>query len=244
MLGQAASVDDPNLERMLTGAIASDVKLVRITEAQSPVLVRFPGGAPVYRLCLPVRVKKRVVALIWLDVGEGNTQELDERAVEHAGVVAALHLLHQQQLTEQEERLGYALVASLLDGEFNPSPSALERAQVCGWRDTTQYRVCLLLLDEPTPLSPDGIARREQLTTKLKWTLTTQRLPLLLTLWQNQIRFIIPTSASIPALWASVSDDRVAMAVSRSHAGVKGMAAGAEDVSALLPTLRSGGLRE
>jgi PucR family transcriptional regulator, purine catabolism regulatory protein len=50
---------------------------------------------------------------------------LDLRALEYASTVAALHFMHQRQLSQQKDRLGHALVASLLDSEFSKTASAL-----------------------------------------------------------------------------------------------------------------------
>ena len=94
----------------------------KMVDAHHPTVVEFePPDGPTSRLCLPVRLQDSVVGFIWLDLTGGSSHELDSRAIEHASVVAALHLMHQRQLVQQEERLCYALVAGLLDGEFNPT---------------------------------------------------------------------------------------------------------------------------
>jgi purine catabolism regulator len=149
-------------------------------------------------------------------------------------------MMHQRQLAQQEDRLGYALVAGLLDGEFSATAGALERARVCGWSDSKAYRVCLVLLDEPIPLTPEGLERRERWVESLKRQLRARKLPELIAIWLNQIKFIVPEDASTSSLWEALSDKRSAMAISRIHTGVKGMAVGAQDVDALVPTLRPG----
>jgi purine catabolism regulator len=244
VLGGSGSAEDlAELEPRLLSAVRDDSTSVDLTNVERPTKVAFREASRVrQRLSLPVRLHDHAVALIWLDLDDSEMDELDSRAIEHASVVAALHLMHQRQLTQQEDRLGYALVAGLLDGEFDPSTSALERAKVSGWSQSKQYRVCLVLLDEPIPLTTEGLERRERFVENLKRQLRAKQLPVLLALWLNQIKFIVPSDASLDALWESVSDRRAAMAVSRVHAGVSGMAVGAKDVDALVSTLRPGRL--
>ncbi|MGF6899762.1 PucR family transcriptional regulator [Paraburkholderia sp. GAS348] len=246
VLGGSEDVDTiKRIEQQFVDAIHKDTQALRLVDAPHPTVVEFalPDG-PTSRLCLPVRLQDAVVGLIWLDLTGGTSHELDSRAIEHASVVAALHLMHQRQLVQQEERLGYALVAGLLDGEFNPTTSALERARVCGWSDSRQYRVCLVLLDEPIPLTTDGLARREGWIESLKRQLRARELPELLAIWLNQIKFIVPADAPLNTLWEAITDRHAALAVSRVHTGVKGMATGAQDVDALVPSLRPGRIHQ
>lgn len=233
------------LEPRIVGAVQSGSLPIDLTAMQRPLVVAFATEtAALHRIVFPVRLHDTVVALIWLDLAGKEAQELDARAIEHASVVAALHMMHQRQLAQQEDRLGYALVAGLLDGEFSATAGALERARVCGWSDSKAYRVCLVLLDEPIPLTPEGLERRERWVDSLKRQLRARKLPELIAIWLNQIKFIVPEDASPSSLWEALSDKRSAMAISRIHTGVKGMAVGAQDVDALVPTLRPGRLHQ
>jgi len=235
----ASSGEKAGVEEQLVETVRDDT--ARLADAQRPSLMTFrTEGGVTHRLCQPVRLQSTLGALLWLDVDGAENHELDARTIEHASVVAALHLIHQQQLAQQEDRLGYALVAGLLDGEFNPTASALERARVCGWSDSRQYRVCLVLLDEPIPLTTEGLVRRERWTEALRRQLRVRGLPELLAIWLNQVKFIVPAEASLDSLWESISDRHAAMAVSRVHVGVKGMATAAKDVDALVSSLRPG----
>jgi len=237
----AAAADHPPLEQQLTASLA--VSPVDSTHSQRPVRIRFSlVEGDFYRMRLAVQLQETIVAVLWLDLSGTSVDELDTRAMEHASVVAALHLMHQQQLAQQEDRLGYALVAGLLDGEFSATASALERARVGGWSQTDAYRVCLVLLDEPIPLTTDGLERREKWVALIKRQLRANGLPELIAIWLNQIKIIIPENAMPETLWEAIGDKRAAMGVSRSHSGIDGMAIGSSDVDALLPTLRPGKL--
>jgi PucR family transcriptional regulator, purine catabolism regulatory protein len=242
LLGSSVSeAEAQSLEQQFIASLANSP--IDAGNSQRPTRIQFRlGDRTVYRLRLPVRLHDSLVAVIWLDLDGSDVDELDARAMEHASVVAALHLMHQQQLSQQEDRLGYALVAGLLDGEFTATPSALERAKVCGWSQTSAYRICLVLLDEPIPLTTDGLNRRERWVEALKYRLRAAGQPELIAIWLNQIRFILPAEASPEAVWEAISDQRAAMAVSRVQTGIEGMATGSKDVDALLPTLRPGRL--
>jgi PucR family transcriptional regulator, purine catabolism regulatory protein len=242
LLGTSATEPDAqSLEEQFVASLSDSP--IDAKNSQRPTRIKFQiADRIVYRLRLPVRLHDSLVAVLWLDLDGSDADELDARAMEHASVVAALHLMHQQQLTQQEDRLGFALVAGLLDGEFTATPSALERAKVCGWSETSPYRICLVLLDEPIPLTTEGLNRRERWVGALKHRLRANGQPELLAIWLNQIKFILPVDASPEALWDAIRDQRAALAVSRVHTGIDGMATGSKDVDALLPTLRPGRL--
>lgn len=165
---------------------------------------------------------------------------LDSKAIEHAGVLAALHLTHQRELSDLEARLGYAFVAGLLEGKFSATPSAIERAKVSGWSESRGYRVCLLLLDEPIPLSMEGFTRRTRLTNRVAQVLQDFNCPPLISVSLNQISFLLPGEVSADSIWRTLRDEGGALAVSRLHFGVAGMAVGADDVAALTPLLKPG----
>nr|WP_244216105.1 helix-turn-helix domain-containing protein [Pseudomonas reidholzensis] len=184
------------------------------------------------------------MGIVWLHSEQAGFEELDSRALEHAAVIAALHLTYQRQLSDQETRLGYAFVAGLLEGKFSATPSAIERAQASGWGENRNYRVCLVLLNEPIPLSVEGFNRRIKIADKIAQTMQGMGIAPLVSVSLNQVSFLLPAENSPDAVWRSVRTEGSAMAVSRVHQGVTGMAQGAEDVLALLPLLKPGKLHD
>lgn len=257
LVGRAVSFTNPSGHILGSSAPASDITMLEAQFTRSlsdapvdastvrrPATVRFKLASDrvLHRMQLAVRLHDTIVAILWLDLDNPDVDELDRRAMEHASVVAALHLTHQQQLAQQEDRLGYALVTALLDGEFTATASALERARVCGWSQTASYRICLVLLGEPVPLTTEALECRERWVELLKCQLRAQRQSALIAVWLNQIKFILPAEASVETLWAAIGDRHAAMAVSRAHTGIDGMAVGSKDVDALLPMLRPGRL--
>ncbi len=187
-----------------------------------------------------VRVRTERVGYIVVAEGEHALSVLDLRAIEHAGTVAALQISHQRELSMQETRLGYALVASLIEGYFENKPQALERALLSGWSSKERYRLCTVLLDEPNPLSRDGFAKREAFAARVRQSLERRHIRPLLSLSANQIHILMPEEVDIDAWWTEFSPTRMAMAVSQIQAGIEGMRAAGIETAELMDHLRPG----
>lgn len=228
-------------ERALLARLTQRESLLNLFKTNAPVVfkdVAYPQG----RLGGPIRSGDEIIGIVWLDRENNEFEELDSRALEHAAVIAALHLTHQRELSDQETRLGYAFVAGLLEGKFSATPSAIERAKASGWSESRNYRICLVLLDEPIPLNMEGYSRRTRYTSRLSQLLQDMNCAPLISVSLNQISFLLPAEVSAELVWKSLKTDGGAIAVSRVHRGVAGMAVGAEDVAALVPLLRPGRL--
>ena len=140
----------------------------------------------------------------------------------------------------QEARLGYALVASLIEGRFEGTPQALERAQLQGWNSETRYRLCTILLDEPNPLSREGFARREDFASRAGLSLARRQSRPLISLSANQIHILVPDELEVDSWWAEFQPTRMAMAVSQVHAGVEGMRFAGRETDELIEHLKPG----
>ncbi|WPN95927.1 PucR family transcriptional regulator [Pseudomonas sp. MUP55] len=213
----------------------------RFDEAQT-LSINLSDTRPRFRLGCAIWLQGEVAGIVWLESAKDQFEELHSRALEHSAVIAALHLSHQRELLDQETRLGHALVAGLLEGKFPETPSAIERALVSGWSETRDYRICLVLLDEPIPLSLEGFKRRKEKTARIFNLMISSSVSPLISVSLNQISFIIPATLAPETIWKQLRHEGGAMAVSRVHRGVSGMAQGAEDVAALVPLLRPGRL--
>lgn len=239
--GTHESDTDRMQERDYIVALHKTGGLKRIQDSISPVLM-----APIaeqnqaQRLGCPVRIGGGLAAIIWLDEEDTPLGELDVRATEHAALVAALHISHQRALHSQEERLGYAFVGSLLEGRFEDMPTARNRAAINGWNPDGDYRVCLILLDEPLPLSRDGLIRLERLVQRLRQYLAHIHEPALLFVSLNQITFLLSDKHDPEPLWKELGSKGAAMGVSRPHRGADGMALGGADVQSLVDLLKPG----
>lgn len=242
ILGASNPYADEESERLLVKKITELESLAVFFESSTPKVVREKVVKP--RLGGAIRLREEVIGIVWLDSDEGEFEELDSRALEHAAVIAALHLTYQRALSDQETRLGYAFVAGLLEGKFSATPSAIERAQASGWSENRNYRVCLVLLNEPIPLSIEGFTRRTRTAERISQAMQSMGVPPLMSVSLNQVSFLLPAEMAPDAVWRAVRTEGSAMAVSRVHQGVTGMAQGAEDVSALLPLLKPGKLHD
>lgn len=259
LLGRSVNFVDPDglllgtsedkVERLDVGAreraymklLHNRIILRRIQDSVSPILIEAQPEVHVpRRLGCPIRIRGEIAAIVFVDEGQDALGELDVRATEHASIIGALHLAHMRALHLQEERLGYALVGSLLEGKFEETPSALERARLSGWDPSASYRVCLVLLDEPLPLSREGFLRRERWVDRLrKYLENVEQSPLIL-VSLNQITFFLRSTLEPEPLWRNLGSRGAALAVSREHVGVAGMAKGGDDVLSLLPLLKPG----
>lgn len=228
-------------ERAYMQALNSKVILRKIQDSVCPILIDAqPEVSVPRRLGCPIRIRGELAAIVFIDEGEAPLGELDIRATEHASIIGALHLAHMRALHLQEERLGYTLVGSLLEGRFEETPSALERARISGWDPAGEYRVCLVLLDEPLPLSREGFLRRERWVDRLRKYLESVGESQLIFVYLNQITFLLSTRAIPDQLWRVLGSRGAALAVSRPHSGAQGMATGGRDVNSLYPLLKPG----
>ncbi|MGR3893383.1 PucR family transcriptional regulator [Pseudomonas sp. 1176_21] len=213
-----------------------------LLQGVEPQVLELDADAGAFRLGCPIRLQGERVGVVWLKGQRDSFEELHCRAVEHAALIAALQLSHQRELLDQENRLGHALVAGLLEGKFPETPRAIERALVSGWCHTRDYRVCLVLLDEPIPLSREGFQRRKEQAERITEIMQGLGIAPLLSVSLNQISLIVPADVVPESIWKHIRLDGGAMAASRVHRGVAGMAQGAGDVATLLPLLRPGKL--
>lgn len=242
VLGASDTAVDESAERTLVKKITELDSLTGFFDSNTAKVVTEGVERP--RLGGAIRLRGEVVGIVWLHSDEGTFEELESRALEHAAVIAALHLAYQRQLSDQETRLGYAFVAGLLEGKFSATPSAIERAQASGWGENRDYRVCLVLLNEPIPLSVEGFNRRSRIADRIAQSMQGMGIAPLMSVSLNQVSFLLPAENSPDVIWRSMRTEGSAMAVSRVHQGVTGMAQGAEDVLALLPLLKPGKLHD
>lgn len=220
--------------------LKEDNALALLDGAPHPIRLRLTTPRTRSLIGYPVRVRDERAGYVIVCDDEPALSMLDLRAIEHAGTVAALQISHQRELSVQEARLGYALVASLIEGRFEPTPQALERARLLGWNDTTRLRLCTVLLDEPNPLSREGFDKREAFAAQAALVLEGRGLRPLLSLSANQIHMLLPQPLDPDAWWAEFQPTRMAMAVSQVHVGVEGMAAAGRETAELIEHLRPG----
>ena len=187
-------------------------------------------------------VRSRTERLGYVLVAEGNPplNEIDLRAIEHAATVAALQISHQRELSAQETRMGHALVASLIEGQFDAKPNTLERSRLAGWDDEIEYRLASILMDEPNPLSNEGFRRREALALALSRVIQIKGATPLISLSANQIHALLPEGFDFQWLWTEIAAKKAAMGVSQAHRGVEGMHMAGKEIMDLMAHVRPG----
>jgi purine catabolism regulator len=216
-----------------------------IRRASGPL--RIPPPAPLgaaAHVVYPIRLKDELVGAVWIREGDQALSELDARAAEHAAIVAALQIAHQRELASVEARLGYAFLDSLLEGRFEPTPQALERAHLQGFDAAATHRVGVLVLDEPVPLSHDGFLRRERLSAHLRQHLKRLGVSPLLSLSLNRVCFLVPESCSPARVWQTLEGEDAALALGRPYPGVEGVQRSYREALSLLPHVPPRGLHQ
>jgi len=191
------------------------------------------------------------VGTVWLEEGDLPFSDLDSRAAEHAAVVSALYLTHQRALSVQEARLGYAFVDALLEGQFEPTPHALERSRLLGFDPNGRYRVALLRLEAQTPLSSEDFVRREQLLEGLKRRLEDLKIAALFSVTLALIPLILPEESRgkplpLERLWQELTErfpHPLSLAVARVETGWQGVGRSYREALSLLRHVPAGQMR-
>ena len=172
-----------------------------------------------------IRVAGVLKGFLWVEHGSEPPDELDKRAVEHACTVVALHLAYQQQVHMVESRLRFSFLDSLLEGSWQPTPAAVERARIFGYDPQASYAACILvMLDEAIPLSGEAaFLRREQLAARVRRELERNSVPPLLTVSLNRVIFLLPDESLVETIWGGIGGPTLALAVGQAHPGPDGV---------------------
>jgi len=192
----------------------------------------FSGG-----MICPIRLKEELVGFVWITGGRHALSDLDGRAAEHAAVIAALQIAHQRDLASKEAQFGSTFLDSLLEGRFEATPQALERAQLLGFNPEESYRVGLFLLNEVLPLSRDGFLRRERLASQLRQRLHFLDVAPLLSVSLNRVLFLLPTWCAGERIWSVLREKDLALAFGQAQVGVAGIQQSYREALSLLPYL-------
>jgi len=209
--------------------------LVELRESTVPVAVpAVPDLKTSGRLVCRIRVGGALAGFVWLSEGGEPFSELDRRAVEHASLVAALHISHQRELAQVETRLGYASFLSLLEAP-GTTPQTLERAQLLGFDPKLVYRAGIVLVDEALPLGRDAVMRRDAIVERLRAHLVAggEERPKL-GVWLNRIPFLVPDHIGLEGIAAALQPDPVRVVVGRPAAGTDGVRASYGEAQQLL----------
>ncbi|MDB4865877.1 MAG: hypothetical protein JWR03_210 [Cohnella sp.] len=220
-------------------AFASVPSLALTTLPKTPFpfhLPEFPEHRLPARFVCPIHLKRELAGFLWIVECGNPLTELEIRAAEYAAVMIALHLSQQRALASLETQLGYSFLESLQEGNFEPTPQMMKRAQILGFDPEGTYFVGMLILKAHVPLSRDGIIRREKLAEQLKRELQELEVAVLLSISQNQITFLLPERCG-PGhlLWEQLKAQDVTFFLSQSHKGFDGVRKGYAEVSSMNP---------
>jgi len=221
------------------GTLEAAGEIEPLRAATRPTRIAIPSDGSTF-VGYAARVRTDCVGFVFVDEGQEPLSALDMRAIEHAGTVAALQISHQRELSLQEARLGYALVASLIEGRFEDKPQSVERAKLLGWDSASRYRLCAILLDEPNPLSREGFEKRDRVALLVSRSLQQRGIRSIVSLTANQVQLLVPERLDVVAWWSELPASRLAMGVSQVNAGIEGMRRAGVEVAELIDHLKPG----
>ncbi len=236
---QVDAVRRETLERsqspaMVQESLKRDGLLETVQASRGPIRIEArPDLGLSARVVCPIRLGDELIGLVWIMEGEVKLSELDNRAAEHAALVAALHVAHQRELATMESRLGYASFLSLLEGEEDDA-QAVERARLLGFDPDESHRVGIAVIPEPLPLTRDGFLRRERVAGILRHRLKAARRRPLLTANLNYVAFLLPDGVDVAAMWRALSDPEIALLLGRAYAGTRGVRRSYKEAQSLL----------
>lgn len=189
----------------------------------------------------PIQLPGRVVGRVRVMEGAAPLSELDYRAAEYASLVAALKFAHERELSNLEDRLGNAFVATLLDGTFEATPQSLERARLMGIEAERLYVVILFVLSEAVPINRDTFSRRETVVHELRRQLGKRGVPPLISAAQNQVAVVTPQGSLDDCPFAVEND--TAVVVGPPRMGLAGIRESYLSATELIPFSKPGLVR-
>jgi purine catabolism regulator len=175
------------------------------------------------RVVCSVRVKKRVIGLIWILQDNRPLTELDLRAAEHAATVVALHLTHQEHIVQQERQLGFSFIESLLEGRFEQTPANLERAWLFGFDPNGVYQVGAILIHEPVPLTAKALRKREHISNQIRKNMIDTGVKPLVSVVLNRVVFILPEDKKTEEILYGLKAGEKTVLLGRYNSGIEGV---------------------
>lgn len=185
------------------------------------------------RVGFPIRLGAEFVGGVWIMEGTTALSELDNRAAEHAALVAALHVAHQRELAGTEARLGYASFLSLLEAETDDAQT-LDRARLLDFDPDGLQRVAIAVVLEALPLNREGFLRRERVASAVRNSLQSAGARPLLTTSLNYVAFLIPDGIDATNILHGLGDDTSALVVGRAYTGMHGVRRSYREAQSLL----------
>lgn len=227
----------------LLAALQQRGDLQRLAHSQQPLRIpALPALGIGNRVACPIRIQKMLVGVVWIMESHCALNDLDFRAAEHAAMIAALHIAQQQRLAEQEARLSYALLDSLLEGRFEGGAAMRERLKLQGILPGEKWRLCLLAVDVRVPLTREGFRHREQCVALLRETLQARQYPSLISVQSNIIYFLLSERGEPEALYRPLRAANCAMLISSEFNCPEQVQARYRQMMALIPQLEPGKL--
>jgi purine catabolism regulator len=215
------------------------------------------GAGVAWAVCA-IRLKQDVIGWVWLRRDDGPMTELDLRAAEHAALVAGLHIAHQKRIEETRAHLGSSFVDALLTGDdADPSNARSHRhaprnlreaARALGFDVEGTYRLAVIALDVPVPLSEGDLRLRDRLADHVREAVRQLGATPFLAPASNRVFGVLPDAVDPDRFWALVHghwpDDapKIGMLFGRSAHGTSGVRRSHDELAPVLASVRFGRL--
>ncbi|EEJ3862158.1 PucR family transcriptional regulator [Salmonella enterica subsp. enterica serovar Saintpaul] len=216
--GQSTPVSfSPGLEEIVQ-MLKNRGDLESIHSSEHPVHIEsVPELSFNHHAACPIRIHNELVGIVWLPDEPKPLNKLEVKAVEHAAIIAALHISWQRQMVLQESRLGYELLDSLLEGRLERGMALEKRLSLAGLPSSIFWRLCLVIIDEPTPLTREGFQIRERCAEDIRHQLQKRDAPVLMSVQSNLIYFLLPITHAPETLYHSLNNRLCSVLVSEEQ---------------------------
>jgi purine catabolism regulator len=195
----------------------------RVRASEKPLRIpAMPEIGLAARVVCPIRIGSELVGAVWIVEGETPLSELDHRAAEHAALVAAIHIAHQREIAQTQERLGYASFLSLLESGDGQAQIADERIRLLGFDPSAPYRVGIVVIPQPLPLDRDGMIWRDRVAQSVRSALRERGREALVTVSLNMVPFLLPPGVSPQVVLDALGDSSLSIVLGREHPGPEG----------------------
>jgi purine catabolism regulator len=194
--------------------------------ATEPVRAEVDGGD---LLLLAIRIGDEVTGYLILAPIGGRLGLLEERVIQHAGAVLALHLLRQRSVAEVERRVHASFLETLLQGLYRAGDRAAEeRVRLQGFDPGGDFRILVLQsVSVPAVANVRQVALDRRLLEEVEAAAASLGRPVMGTLLGHRLVVLWPAREDDPARLAELHRrleaavrQPVVLAVGGAHAGL------------------------
>ena len=220
----------------LMAALRTTEEFARLQKGEGPIRIPgIPEAGLEPLLALPLSLRERPVAVLWISEGRKRVTGLQLMLAEHAASVAAIQLAHQSRVAAVATRLGGDLMETLLRTGTLDAPEDLGRVRMLGLSPNETYRVVIVNLHEAD--NEDVLKRTRQ---RVASRLNQVGAPKVIAVKDDRLTFVLPAGVDPESALAPLMNESVSAVVSRPHDGLEGLPDGLREATLLLQHVAKG----